>query len=112
MITNGFIGFVSPNTSPRTINYVKCSDMDRLLNSLNSIPKVYLGDSGFFHMTYFKKPEDSEDSRGGSGSLNHFLRAPELVDYWMQFPEFIKYCFDNDITWFLDQTDIGRIFTF
>lgn len=112
MNTIDFIAYVSPNTQPRTINYVKRSDLDRLLHNLNSIPREYLGRSGYFSMVYFNKPVDSSDSRGGSGNLNLFLKAPELVDYWCQFPEFVNYCFDNNITWFLDQTDVGKIFVF
>ncbi len=112
-IINGFVQFVSPNTQPRTLNYVKCSDMDRLLDSLHSIPRKYLdGTEGFFNMNYYNNPDDSEDSRGGNGTPNHFLKAPELVEYWCQFPEFVHYCFANNITWFLDDSDVGKIFVF
>lgn len=108
-IINGYIEFVSPNTSPRTLNYVACIDIDRVLLSLSNIPKEYLGASGHFSAGYYPKPYESTGSGSGSATLNHFLKAPEIVEYLTQSPKFVNYCIANNITWFFKGSYTDKI---
>lgn len=108
-IINGFLEYVAPNTSPRALNYIRCADLDRILVSLKDIPKYYLAGNSWFSAGYYKSPVLSSTQVGGSASLNLFLKAPEVVEYLMQFPVFVDYCANNNITWFLNSTHSVKV---
>lgn len=106
-IINGFVEFVSSSTSPKTLYYVECIDLDRILSNLDSIPRYYLQGGSYFSAGYYRKPDITTGA--GSASLNYFLKASEVIEYLLQFPEFIKFCAINNITWFLNSSHIEKI---
>lgn len=38
-----------------------------------------------------------------------YVKAPELVEYWSQFPEFLEYCTKNNIKWFFKESHMKKI---
>lgn len=106
-IINGYLEFVSPNTSPKTIRYIECRDLSRILNRLEQIPRYYLQGGSYYSASYYSKPDS--DHVAGSGTLNHFLKAPEIVEYLLQFPKFAEYCACNNIDWFLRSSVVVKV---
>lgn len=108
-IINGFLEYVAPNTSPKTLEYVRCIDLDRVLVRLAVIPAYYLAGGSMYSAGYYRNPILDSVEVGGSASLHYFLKAPEVVKYLMQFPAFADYCANNNITWFLNSTHSVKV---
>lgn len=100
-----YLAYTSPNTSPKTINYVLKAHID-------GIKERKLPNRGDFstglQIAYYS---NTNGRYAGTACTELFLRAPEVQSYLVQDTEFIIKAINQNVTWFLPQETID-IFVF
>jgi len=99
--------YVSPSTSPKTINYIKMADVERM-KTVKFPTRELSGDGGMFNAPYFI---NKEGKYGGSASFSHYLKAVEIRDYLMKDREFVERATKEKAIWFFPQ-ELKDIFVF
>ena len=99
--------YTSPSTSPKTINYIKQEDLDRMKNV--KFPTAELsGDGGYFGADYFR---NKAGKYAGNATFSHYLKANEIILYLIKDEEFVARAMKENATWFLPN-DIKEMFVF
>lgn len=100
-----YLAYTSPNTSPKTIQYVLKSDIDGIKE--RKLPQRGDYNTGR-QIAYYS---NTKGRYAGTACTELFLRAPEIQAYLVADKEFIVKAIEQDVTWFLPQ-EIVDIFVF
>lgn len=97
-----FLIYTSPNTSPKTEFMVEKKVLDFIGRMTPPQEDKYVGGGSYY---------TKSGRYAGSASANHFLGAPEVVNYMLTKEEFVRASIDTSATWWIPE-HIRSLFLF